>query len=90
MNMPDLASFDFRSPVMLWLEKSEDVSIMPLKRLGSKIGSRECLKAQESKKKALKKIAAKHLNVFLFEKVKPRPTFNLKGRPHLTFNNLRL
>ena len=46
INMPDLASFDFRSPAKLWLErKNEDVSIMPLKTLGSKIGSRECLKA---------------------------------------------
>jgi len=63
---------------------------MPLKRLGSKIGSRECLKAQACKKKALKKIAAKHLNVFLSNKVKPRPIFNLKCRPHPTVKNVHL
>ena len=77
IDMPDLASFDFRSPAKLWLEKNEDVSIMPLKRLSNKTGSRECLKVQECKKKALKKIVAKHLNVFLLNKVKPRQIFNL-------------
>ena len=51
INMPDVASFDFRSPAKLWLEKNEDVSIMSLKRLGSKIGSRKCLKALKCKKK---------------------------------------
>ena len=90
INMPDLASFDFRSPAKLWLEKNEDVSIMPLKRLRSKIGSRECLKAQECKKKAPRKIAAKHLNVFLLNKVRPRQTFNFKCRPHPTFKNVHL
>ena len=29
---------------------TKDVSIMPLKRLGSKIGSKECFKAKECKK----------------------------------------
>ena len=73
ITMLDLASFDFRSLAKLWLEKkNEVVSIMLLKRLGSKIGSRECSKAQECKKKALKNIATKHLNVFLLNKVKPR------------------
>ena len=68
INMPDLASFDFLSPAKLWLEKKRILSIMRLKRLGSKIGSRECLKVQESKKKALKKIAAKRLNMLLLKK----------------------
>ena len=72
------------------LKKNEDVSIMPLKRLGSKIGLRECLKAQECKKKALKKIAAKHLNMFLLHKVKPRPIFIHKCRPHPSFENVHL
>ena len=54
VNMPDLTSFHFRSPAKLRLEKNEDISIMPLKRLGSKIGSRECLKAQEGKKNCSK------------------------------------
>ena len=72
----------------LWLENNEDVSIMPLKRLGSRIASRERLKAQEFKKKALKKIAAKHLKMLLLNKVKPCQIFILKCRP--TFKNVHL
>ena len=88
--MPDLASFDFRSPAKIWLERNEDVSIMPLKRLESKIGSRKCLRAKKCKKKALKMIAAKHLNEFPLNKVKPRQIFNLKCRPHPTFKKVHL
>ena len=41
------------------LKKSEDVSIMPLKWQGSRIGLSEALKEQECKKKALKRVAFK-------------------------------
>ena len=86
MNMHDLARFDFRSPAKLWLEKNRRCFSHATEKAGEQDWFKGVFEGAEMQEENPEEDCSKTFNVFQLNEVKPRQIFNLKCRPHRTFN----